>query len=352
MPTSSQGHGSTSLTRRVGGLAVESYLAVPIFLLVTLLIANVILEPSFLAVGNWASTLSVACPFILTALAETVPVLSGNGGLDLSVGPFTGFITVFVAGVLVPDGIHSPIELIPLVLVIGLAAGAFNGFVVAYIRLPAIIGTLGTYLFYTGIAAEVLSSPGGSVPAWLVNLNGSYGWFPAIWIPLLGAAVFWYLLNRTAYVRNLLAVGGDDRAAYSAGVNVAAVRCWSYAFGGLLAALAGLLLTGLIQSGDATVGPPYTISAITAVALGGITLSGGRGGLAGAAIGGGVLYLIQNLLTVSHVSVFQQDIVNGAILIVALGLNGQRAKLRERLGAPSGTSGQESSAGALAEAVV
>ena len=90
------------------------------------------------------------------------------------------------------------------------------------------------------------------------------------------------------------------------------------------------MLTGLIQSGDGTVGPPYTISALTAVALGGISLAGGRGGLLGAALGGGVLFLIQELLTDAHVSVYAVSTVDGIILILALALNGTVEYLRRR----------------------
>jgi ribose transport system permease protein len=90
------------------------------------------------------------------------------------------------------------------------------------------------------------------------------------------------------------------------------------------------MLTGLIQGGDGTVGPPYTISAITAVALGGISLAGGRGGLLGGALGGGVLFLIQELLTDAHVSVYQVSVVDGIILIAALALNGTVEYLRRR----------------------
>src|SRR3954452_20555664 len=90
------------------------------------------------------------------------------------------------------------------------------------------------------------------------------------------------------------------------------------------------MLTGLIQSGGGTVGPPYTISAITAVALGGISLAGGRRGLLGGAPRGAVLFLIQELLTDAHVSVFQVSIIDGIVLIFALGLNGTVEHLRRR----------------------
>jgi ribose transport system permease protein len=310
--------------------AANSYALVPLALAVGLFIANAIVQPAFLNQSNWASTMAVLCPFVLTSCAQAIPVLSGNGGLDLSVGPFAGFVTVMVAGELVPAGLSAPAVLIPLVCLLGLAAGAVNGVLIGYLRLPPIIATLGTYLFYTGMATEVLSAPGGTVPSWLVQLNGSYGPIPGVWFVLLAVAVVWALFTRTAYIRNLLALGGDERAAYTSAVNVAAVRVWAYALGGLLAALAGLMLCGLINSGDPTVGGSYTVSSITAVALGGIALAGGRGGLLGAALGGVVLFLIQNLLTAAHVSVYELSIVNGAVLIAALAFNGITTRLRRR----------------------
>jgi ribose transport system permease protein len=318
--------GATGLARRV--VARNAYVVIPIVVALALFIANVIVEPDFVARSNWPTVLAVMCPFVLTGMAEAVPVLSGNAGVDLSVGPFAGFAAVVIADVFVPHGFGSPELLIPLVLVGGLVAGAANGILVAYVRLPAIIATLGTYLFYSGMASEVLPTPGGSVPQWVIGINGSYGPVPGILVVFAGVAIGWTLLSKTAFFRNLLFVGGDERAAYTAGIDVSAVRLSAYALSGMFAALAGLFLLGLLQSGDATAGPPYTISAITAVALGGIGLGGGRGGLLGAAVGGAVLYLIQSLLTASGVSVYELDIANGAILVAALGLNGTLLRFR------------------------
>jgi len=308
----------------------NSYAAVPLALLIVLFVVNAAIQPQFLAQQGWASSMAVLCPTVLTAMAVTLPVLSGNGGIDLSVGPLAGFMTVLIAAVLVPAGITTPQLIIPIVVVFGLLSGAINGLLVAYVRLPAIIATLGMYLFYQGLGTEVLPQAGGEVPVWLVKLNGSFGPIPAVWVVFAVIALVWTLVSRGSYLRSLLAVGGDERAAYTAGVNVARVRLIAYSFGGVLACLAGLMLTGLIQSGDGTVGPPYTISAITAVALGGISLAGGRGGLLGGALGGGVLFLIQELLTDAHVSVYQVSVVDGIILIAALALNGTVEHLRRR----------------------
>jgi ribose transport system permease protein len=308
----------------------NSYAAVPLALLIVLFVVNAAVQPQFLAQNSWATSMSVLCPTVFTAMAMTLPVLSGNGGIDLSVGPLAGFMTVLISTVLLPAGITSPALIIPIVVVFGLLSGAINGFLVAYVRLPAIIATLGMYLFYDGLGTEVLPQAGGSVPVWLVKLNGSFGPIPAVWVVFAVIALVWTLVSRGSYPRNLLAVGGDERAAYTAGVNVARLRLITYSLGGLLACLGGLMLTGLIQGGDGTVGAPYTISAITAVALGGISLAGGRGGLLGGALGGGVLFLIQELLTDAHVSVYQVSIIDGIILIFALALNGTVEHLRRR----------------------
>jgi ribose transport system permease protein len=308
----------------------NSYATVPFGLLVVLFVVNAIVQPQFLNEQTWATSMAVLCPTVLTAMAVTLPVLSGNGGIDLSVGPLAGFMTVLIAAVLVPAGITSPVLIIPIVVVFGLLTGAINGVLVAYVRLPAIIATLGMYLFYDGLGTDVLPQAGGSVPVWLVKLNGSVGSIPVVWFVFAIIALLWIGVSRGSYPRNLLAVGGDERAAFTAGVNVARLRLITYSIGGLLACLAGLMLTGLIQGGDGTVGAPYTISAITAVALGGISLAGGRGGLLGGALGGGVLFLIQELLTDAHVSVYSVSTIDGIILIAALALNGTVEHLRRR----------------------
>lgn len=306
------------------------YAAVPLALLIILFVVNAAVQPQFLSQQSWAASMAVLCPTVLTAMAVTLPVLSGNGGIDLSVGPLAGFMSVLIAAVLVPAGLTTPQLIIPVVIAFGALSGAINGLLVAYVRLPAIIATLGMYLFYQGLGTEVLPEAGGQVPVWLVKLNGSFGPVPAVWVVFAIIALGWTLVTRGSYPRNLLAVGGDERAAYTAGVNVARLRLVTYSIAGVLACLAGLMLTGLIQSGDGTVGPPYTISAITAVALGGISLAGGRGGLLGGALGGGVLFLIQELLTDAHVSVFQVSIIDGIVLIFALALNGTVEYLRRR----------------------
>lgn len=311
-------------------ILATSYAWAPIIAATILFAANAGFQTSFLSPDNWASTLAVLAPFAIGSMAQAFPVISGDGGLDLSIGPLMGFITVLVAAVFVPHGISSPEFLLPLILFIGFIAGIVNGWLVAYVRLPAIIATLGAYLFYTGISLYLLPSPGGEMPSWVTNLATSYGPIPAMLVVFAVIAVLWMFLMRTAYRRNLFAVGGDSRVAYASGVAVAAVRCCAYGFGGLLAAVGGLTLAATLNGGDATVGASYTITSIAAVALGGVALAGGRGGLLGAATGGVIMFLIQNLLTLASVSVFALNIANGVILLGALALNSLVVAIRRR----------------------
>ena len=119
----------------------------------------------------------------------------------------------------------------------------------------------------------------------------------------------------------ILTIGGEDRAAYAAGINVDLIRFLTYVIGGVFAGMAAISLTGLLGSADAQVGPNYTLLAIAAAALGGVSLAGGKGTMFGAAIGAIDIFLLQNLVTHFNVSSFVLQIAYGTILVVAVLLN-------------------------------
>jgi ribose transport system permease protein len=192
---------------------------------------------------------------------------------------------------------------------------------VAVVRLQPIVATLGTYLVLSGANLGLLPSPLGPVPPWFTAMSRAILGIPGPIVFLVGPLAIWFLLGRTPFLKTLMAVGGDDRVAFSAGIDVTIVRILAYAVGGLFSAFAGMALTSLIQSADANVGPPFTLQVITAAALGGISLAGGRGSIWGSLFGAFSLFLIQNLLTNLGVSVFWQQVVFGLTLIVALVLN-------------------------------
>jgi len=298
--------------------------------LLAFVVFNCFASPAFVDPANWNGLLVGAAPFVITAMAQTVPVLSGDGGIDLSVGPLAGLVNALIASVLMQHGWSDPVTVIGATVIVGAVSGLLNGLLVAVVRVQPIIATLGTYLAYQGMTLEVLPQAGGGAPDWLRGLAETHGSIPGVLLPLALIAIAWLAVERTAFRRNLLAVGGDSRTAYASGVNVTGVRILAYVIGGVLAATAGLVFTAALGSGDPRVGVPYTLISIAAVALGGVALAGGRGGLLGAAAAGALLFLIQTLFTSAQVSIFYLQIGYGLILLVALALNASGERLRRQ----------------------
>ena len=284
-----------------------------------LLIVNLVISPYMLKPAVIVGMLSIAMPLMLGAMAVTPSILSGGGGIDLSIGPLMGFINILLVTQL--GGGVPGVAAIIILMLIGAAIGGLNGFLVAIIRVQPIVATLGTYLILSGINLWLLPIPIGPAPGWVLILSRSVFGIPGAILLMLIPACIWLALLCTPFVRTLLAVGGDDRVAFSVGINVSLVRILAYSLGGLIAAVAGIALTAAIQSADASVGPPFTLQVITAAALGGISLAGGRGGMLNGIQGALSLFLIQTLLTDLGVSIYWQQICFGTTLLIALVLN-------------------------------
>lgn len=190
---------------------------------------------------------------------------------------------------------------------------------VAVLRYEPVIATLCALFIVAGADLKLAPRPIAAESNWTRELGGSLGPIPGALLTILAPIVIWLLLQRTSYYRTLYAVGGNDATAFSAGVNVAAVRVIAYALGGLFAAIGGIALVALIQSADANIGPSYILIALAAVALGGTPIGpGGRGGLLGSFLGAATLYLVQNLISTLHVNVLWLQFVYGAMLVGAV----------------------------------
>ena len=242
-------------------------------LLIVLLIINVLLNPARFAPAAWGATIGLAAPLVAASIAATPAILGGRGGIDVSVGPLMGFVNAIIVQALIADaGISSPLAVIPALLAVGVLAGALNGALAAFVRIQPIVATLGTYLLFSGLTLTIVPAPTGTVPPWIQSLSGQLSI-----VPLAALIIAWLAIKQLPYYDQLMAVGSDDRASYTAGVPVAWVRFLSYCLTGLFASVAGLLLTALIGSADPNVGGGFTLLSISAVALGGVSLAGGRG---------------------------------------------------------------------------
>ena len=293
--------------------------AFALLLAVVLLIANVIAQPAFASPSNWPETLAIFAPFAIAAFASTPAIMSGGGGIDISIGPLMTVIDMVIVADLLPHGLGSPWIVVPFCLVAGAVIGAVNGTLVTVLRFQPVVATLCMNFILTGLATQIEGSvtPEGST-WWTNDLASSFGAIPGGLISIAVVLLIWFGLSRTAYLRNLYATGGDDAAAFSAGVDVTRVRILAYTTGGLFAGIGGLALMAVLKEGEASDATMYTLVALAAVALGGTAFSGRRGSLIGTLFGACCMYLITNVLSAANVPDTWTGAVYGALLLIAV----------------------------------
>jgi ribose/xylose/arabinose/galactoside ABC-type transport system permease subunit len=289
------------------------------------------LSSNLLNIGSAISVLGVL------AIVQTVVIVSG--GLDISVGSAAGLTSVMTATALMH--VHDLAFGLFAGLGIGLAAGTFNGIVITFGRVNPVIATLATFSAFRG-AAELVTN-GNSVGVTNSSFNylgsGRLAGLPVPFVILLGVAVvFFVALRYTDIGRNVYALGGNPTAARLAGINVTRYKLGIYMVSGLMAGLAGILLTARTTSGQPISGSQgLELASITAALLGGAALNGGKGTIVGAFLGVTILGVLENGLTLLNVSSFYQDVARGGLLVAAVILQEfDLSGLRLRRGAAAG----------------
>ena len=308
-------------------------------LLVTIIRAQspyIFLTSNLLNIGSAISVLGVL------AIVQTLVIISG--GLDISVGSTAGLTSVITATALA--NVHDLGFGLFAGLGIGLAAGTFNGIVITFGRVNPVIATLATFSGFRG-AAELVTN-GNSVGVTNSSFNylgsGRIAGVPVPFVILLGVALaFFVALRYTDIGRNVYALGGNPTAARLAGINVTRYKLGIYMVSGLMAGLAGILLTARTTSGQPISGSQgLELASITAALLGGAALNGGKGTIVGAFLGVTILGVLENGLTLLNVSSFYQDVARGSLLVAAVILqefNLSGLRLRRGAGAGSGLVG-------------
>ena len=304
--------------RRDRGTRGDRAWALPAVLAVALLIANFVAQHSLLSWSAWPVTFAELATPALLAMASTPAIL--GGGIDISIAPLFTLASVVIEVMLLRHGITSAFVVIPVAIACGALIGLLNGLLVNYGRYQAVVATLCMNFILSGFALGYAPSPVSGTTGWLTSLGSTWGGVPGglvlVAVPLLA----WWALGRTPFVKTLLAVGGSETTAYTAGVNVAAVRTLAYTLGGAIAGLAGVAIVAQLHQAEADAGfvTPFILLALAAVALGGTSMTGGRGGLLGALLGAAVIFLIENLLGALGLSSFWSQAVYGATLIIAV----------------------------------
>jgi len=290
-----------------------------LILAVGLLIANIATESGGFGLTN---QLADVAPLAIAALASTPAII--GGGFDISISPLIFCLnSVFVVW-LAPAGLAGAVS-IPIILGLGCAVGMFSGALIVFLRVQPVVVTLAMYFILQGVDL-VLSPQPQALPGhggWTTHLAGTIAGIPGGLITIGLPLLIWIGLRAVPFRRYLYAIGSNETTAFSSGVNVTMVRIASYGLGGLFAGIAALALTGLVSTTNAPQSTEYTLPAIAAVALGGTSLAGGRGGLTGALYGAFAIYLLQNLLAALQIDPAYLAIVYGGTLVVAVVIGGR-----------------------------
>lgn len=261
--------------------------------------------------------LALLAPTALAAMASAPPIISGRGGFDLSISPIMVMSSSIYVAWLVPRGIDGTLAII-IMLAIGAAIGAVNGLMIVGLRIPPVVATLSMYFILQGVDLLIIPSPISVQGSQLAVFAGNIGPIPGPLFLLLFPLVVWWLLGLLPYRSLLTAVGSNDTAAYSAGVKVALVRGGAYVLGGFFAGAGGVAIIAATNSASAALAATYALPGVAAVALGGTSLLGGRGGLFGPLLGAAAIFLLGNLFVAVQVNPSWLQVMYGSMLIVAV----------------------------------
>ena len=301
-----------------------------VVLLALLLAATKIIQPNFGASGL-ESLGRAAVPFAFATAAMAVVVIAG--GIDLSVAAMMAVASVTAARLMVGAGDGQTLLVVIGVLVLGGLMGAANGAMIVLTRVPDIVATLAMLFVWEGVALLILNTPSGAATQWLRDLILGSIVIPGLpetltsLIPkslvftLVFLAPAWLLLRRTQLGLAIYAVGSDPTAAFRSGVPIGKTRIAAYCIAGILAAMGGLTLTMSTGIGEPIPGP-YLLASVSAVVLGGVALTGGKGGLIGPIIAVLILRLVRMDLTLLSVDPNVTTIVEGTIMVVVVMLGG------------------------------
>jgi ribose transport system permease protein len=301
--------------------AQNTYLLIPIVLLSILASTAAIRGPSILSLSGFGSAIIVAAPLILATYALMSVAIAGRGTVDLAIGPLLAFINVSLVTLNGLNLVTSPIAVFIVALGIGIVYQVLFALAIIVVRVQPIIVALSGFLALSGINRIILPRPGGVAPEWMGAWGLGNTIFSPILLILILATTGWLLFTLSPFYKHLQAMGYDERAAFTSGVRINLVRVGAHIIAGVFVGLGAICYTALIASGDPTQGTTMSLTAVTAVVLGGVSLSGGRGSVIGALLGAINLFLIGYVLATFNfgaVQAFVTQLFYGLILILSL----------------------------------
>ncbi len=306
--------------------------ALPLAVIALILIVGDRLSPGFAKPAQILDQLTIAAILGIVAAGQTIVIISGREGIDLSVGGVISIGALIAGNIMSSADINIPLALV-VVLLIGTGIGIFNGLGIIFVRIPPLVMTLGT----TGVIQGLLiiltngqfsgrAAPGLS--AFIVK-PALFGLPGILWIWMALILVVGWMLKYSRYGMELYAVGSNERAAALSGISVPAVRIGAYAVSGMLAGLTGFVLAGYTGTVFISSGDQYMLPSVIAVVVGGTALSGGSGGYSGTAIGAVMLSLLQSVLIPLNIGDFGRQIIFGLALLTFMLIYGREGAQRQ-----------------------
>ncbi|SOE21115.1 monosaccharide ABC transporter membrane protein, CUT2 family [Spirosomataceae bacterium TFI 002] len=287
-----------------------------------------LLSDKFMTGTNLWNVLRQISVNVCISVGMTLVILMA--GIDLSVGSVLAFSSVVCAGLLKygvaiePFGVHMGFTVLGAVLaalIVGAVFGLLNGWFITKFSVPPFVATLAMLTIARG--ATMLYSQG--IP--ISNLGANFefigsGWFLGIpvpvWISIVVVILMIFITKKTSFGRHIYAIGGNEKAALLSGINVNAVKLKVYGIAGTMAAIGGILVTSRLNSAQPNAGVSYELDSIAAVVIGGTSLSGGVGTVAGTVIGAVIIGVLNNGLVLLDVSPFWQQVVKGGVILLAV----------------------------------
>ena len=283
-------------------------------------------SPYFFTTGNLSNILVQASVIALLAGGQTFVILTG--GVDLAVGALTALAGAVAGFMMVKLGI-SPLWAVMVALGIGAAVGVFNGYLVAFVGIPAFIVTLGGLTLWRGLAFDLtVGFDNAGLPEPFPFIG--YGTLAGIPMPTVLTGLYYllmaFVLSSTKIGRYVYAMGSNEMGARQVGINIRWYKLAVYVISGLSCALGALVLMARMDSSSGKMAQMFELDAIAAVILGGTSLFGGRGSIWGSLLGAVLITMIRNGMNLMEISQFKQMMAIGAVVILAVWIDVIRRK--------------------------
>lgn len=306
-----------------------------LFILLIMIIIFSVATPTFFTGANLINISKQVAIMSILSVGMTLVLISGGGGIELSMGSVISLVVVFISKCVTENGLPISVAIL-LALVVSTLLGFFDGVIIAKVKVPPLIMTLGMQIFLYGFTYTICGGkPVYGIPAALTWIGQTYlfGVVPVSALLMVLIILLGHFFVKRMYVgRHLYAVGSNEETANLSGINSDWIRIMAYTICGLLVGIAGVVMLGRIGSGQPSAGDGYEMDVLTGCVLGGVSLQGGKGSVVKAFCGILIIGVLSNGMSLLGFDPFMQKMVKGLVLIIAVVIDSlQYVKFKKKI---------------------